>query len=210
MHRDIKPENILLQDGHALVADFGIARAIDPGVQNRLTGTGIRLGTPSYMSPEQAAGGQTLDARTDVFSLGCVLYEMLTGGPPFTGADAAAILAQVLTAQPAPVGSARPAAASLEPVLARALARVPADRFASAREFATALDAVPAHRDNQSGGFRPGCAVSATRWLLCSRLVVTIWAVWLPPMARHRDRPRSPFSRSRITVSPTTSTSPPE
>jgi serine/threonine-protein kinase len=139
IHRDIKPENILLQDGHALVADFGIARAIDSASENRLTATGILVGTPTYMSPEQATGGQVLDGRTDVYALGCVLYEMLTGIPPFTGPTPMAIVAQVMTGEPTRVSVMRPSAAGFEAVLAHALARLPADRFATAREFATAL-----------------------------------------------------------------------
>jgi serine/threonine protein kinase/Flp pilus assembly protein TadD len=186
VHRDIKPENILLQDGHALVADFGIARAIEPGLQTSMTGTGMRLGTPSYMSPEQV-GGQTLDARTDVFSLGCVLYEMLTGGPPFKGADAGAVMAQVLTAQPASVSGTRPTASALEPVLARALARVPADRFATAREFGAALDStLPAERTAKG-------TARSLRWLRRLALplaalaaLVVSWTVWLRPLPSSR------------------------
>ena len=94
VHRDIKPENLLLtKDGSTLVADFGIARALSAGDQ-RLTATGLNVGTPTYMSPEQAAGDRTVDARTDVYSLGTVLYEMLTGEPPFTGATAQAVIAK--------------------------------------------------------------------------------------------------------------------
>src|ERR687885_423618 len=108
LHRDLKPENILLQDGEALVADFGIARAIARAADtDSLTGTGVTLGTPQYMSPEQAAGERELDARTDVYSLGCVLYEMLAGEPPFTGATAQAIIAKVMTEEPAPLGQLR-------------------------------------------------------------------------------------------------------
>src|SRR3989454_8217243 len=102
IHRDIKPENILLTESHALVADFGIARALMGG-DERLTGTGVAVGTPAYMSPEQASGERQLDARTDVYALGCVLYEMLAGGPPFTGPTAQAIIAQALTEAPRPL-----------------------------------------------------------------------------------------------------------
>ncbi|MCI0432296.1 MAG: protein kinase, partial [Gemmatimonadetes bacterium] len=141
VHRDIKPENILLQDGHALVADFGIARAIDAVGESRLTSSGMMPGTPAYMSPEQASGSPPLDGRTDLYSLGCVLYEMLTGSPPFAGPNAAAIVAQVMTGEPRPVTATRASASALEPVLARALARMPADRFATGHEFAAALAA---------------------------------------------------------------------
>ncbi|HEU4524830.1 MAG TPA: serine/threonine-protein kinase, partial [Gemmatimonadales bacterium] len=109
IHRDIKPENILLSAGHALVADFGVARALaaDDGRDERLTETGMTLGTPQYMSPEQGAGERSLDARSDVYSLGCVLYEMLAGEPPFTGPNQQAILAKRLTGPAPHVGTVR-------------------------------------------------------------------------------------------------------
>ncbi len=103
IHRDIKPENILLHDGRALVADFGIALAASAAGGTRMTETGISLGTPHYMSPEQAMGEREITARTDIYALGCVLYEMLTGEPPFTGATAQAIVARVMTEDPRPM-----------------------------------------------------------------------------------------------------------
>jgi len=139
IHRDIKPENILLHDGRALVADFGIALAAT-SADSRMTETGMSLGTPHYMSPEQAMGERNLDARTDVYAIGCVLYEMLTGEPPFTGPTAQAIVAKVLTADPEPVSTYRKMVpAHLEDAVMMALAKLPADRFASAAEFAAAL-----------------------------------------------------------------------
>ncbi len=141
IHRDIKPENILLHDGQALVADFGIALAAsrtDGGT--RLTETGMSLGTPTYMSPEQAMGERTIDARADVYALGCVLYEMLTGEPPFTGASAQAIIARVMTEQPRSMTAQRHTISpDLEAVVLRALEKLPADRYDSARAFADAL-----------------------------------------------------------------------
>ena len=101
IHRDIKPENILLHDGRALVADFGIALAASKAGGTRMTETGMSLGTPHYMSPEQAMGEREITARSDVYALGCVLYEMLTGDPPFTGSTAQAIVARVVTETPA-------------------------------------------------------------------------------------------------------------
>src|SRR5436190_12577825 len=101
IHRDIKPENILLQGGHAVVADFGIALAVQQAGGSRMTQTGLSLGTPQYMSPEQAMGERTIDARSDIYALGAVLYEMLTGDPPFTGSTVQAIVAKVLTEKPA-------------------------------------------------------------------------------------------------------------
>jgi serine/threonine-protein kinase len=140
LHRDIKPENILLSGGHAIVADFGIARALDAADGERLTETGLALGTPCYMSPEQASGTRVLDARSDVYALGCVLYEMLVGEPPFTGPTAQAILARHSID---PVPSLRTVRSmvspALEAVITRALAKVPADRFASVDEFHGAL-----------------------------------------------------------------------
>jgi serine/threonine protein kinase/Tol biopolymer transport system component len=140
IHRDIKPENILLHDGQALVADFGIALAAASTGGERLTETGLSLGTPAYMSPEQAVGERNIDARSDVYALGCVLYEMLTGQPPFTGRSAQAILARVITERPASPRALRDTvSAGVEAATLRALARLPADRFASAAEFARAL-----------------------------------------------------------------------
>jgi serine/threonine-protein kinase len=141
VHRDVKPENILLSEGHALVADFGISRALtaESGGE-RLTETGISVGTPAYMSPEQATG-DTLDARTDVYALGAVLYEMLTGEPPFTGPTAQAIIAKRFHSDAIPVRAVRPSVpAHVERAVARALARVATDRFASTAELARALD----------------------------------------------------------------------
>jgi tetratricopeptide (TPR) repeat protein len=140
VHRDIKPENILLQDGQALVADFGIALAVRRAGAERLTGTGLSLGTPHYMSPEQAASDREPDARSDIYSLGCVLYELLAGEPPHTGPTVQAVLAKVLTAEPRPISELRRTVpAHVEGALERALAKLPADRFATAGEFAKAL-----------------------------------------------------------------------
>ena len=133
IHRDIKPENVLLSAGHALLADFGVARALEAGAGERLTETGLALGTPAYMSPEQALGTGTVDGRTDLYSLGCVLYELLTGEPPYTGPTAQAIVAKRLTD---PVPSARRLRETVPPavdvVLQRLLAKSPADRYGTA------------------------------------------------------------------------------
>src|SRR5437870_4033208 len=139
IHRDIKPENILLSGHHALVADFGIARALPAESDERLTESGISLGTPQYMSPEQAMAQRDVDPRTDVYSLGCVLYEMLTGEPPYTGPTAQAVLAKRLM-EPVPhLRTGREVPLALERAVTRALARSPADRFPTAAEFAGAL-----------------------------------------------------------------------
>jgi serine/threonine-protein kinase len=139
IHRDIKPENILLSGEHALIADFGIARALGGG-DSQLTEAGMAVGTPAYMSPEQTAGERELDARTDVYSLGSVLYEMLAGEPPFTGPTAQAIAARRLGGEVPSVRQVRPLVPeSVDRALRKALAPVPADRFASAGELARAL-----------------------------------------------------------------------
>ncbi len=140
VHRDIKPENILLtRDGDTLVADFGIARALD-ATDARLTDTGLAIGTPAYMSPEQASGDKSVDARSDIYSAGAVLYEMLAGEPPFTGPTAQAILARRFTESPRPLRTARETVPEpLERAVLTALARTPADRFATAGEFAAAI-----------------------------------------------------------------------
>ncbi len=140
VHRDIKPENILLQGGRALVTDFGIARAISEAGGERLTRRGVSPGTPAYMSPEQAGGAGRLDGRSDVYALGCVVYEMLAGEPPFTGRTAQAVLARHLQEKPRSLQVVRPTVSlALQEVVERALAKVPADRYATATEFAEAV-----------------------------------------------------------------------
>jgi serine/threonine-protein kinase len=140
VHRDIKPENILLESGHAVVADFGIAKAVSAAGVDSLTGTGVSIGTPSYMSPEQAAGDGELDGRSDLYALGCVLYEMLAGQPPFTGPTVESIVRQHLVADPTPITALRSAVpASVARAIQRAVAKNPADRFNPVAQFADAL-----------------------------------------------------------------------
>jgi serine/threonine-protein kinase len=140
IHRDIKPDNILLQGGHAVVADFGIALAVQEAGGARMTQTGLSLGTPQYMSPEQAMGERSVDARTDIYALGAVTYEMLTGEPPFTGATAQAVVAKVLTERPAPPSTVRDTVpASVEAAVLKALSKLPADRWSSTARFAEGL-----------------------------------------------------------------------
>src|SRR5467141_1775283 len=140
VHRDIKPENILLESGEAVVADFGIARAITATGGDKLTQTGFAIGTPLYMSPEQAAGGGAIDGRSDLYSLGCVLYEMLAGHPPFFGGTAQAILARHALDPVPPLRTARgTVTVAVVQALNRALAKSPADRYATALQFAEAL-----------------------------------------------------------------------
>jgi Tol biopolymer transport system component/tRNA A-37 threonylcarbamoyl transferase component Bud32 len=140
IHRDIKPENVMLHDGSALVADFGIALAVSSAGATRMTETGMSLGTPHYMSPEQAMGEREITARSDVYALGAMTYEMLVGEPPFTGPTAQAIIAKVMTNEPAPLTAQRRSVpAAVEDAVLTALAKLPADRFGSAAEFAAAL-----------------------------------------------------------------------
>jgi serine/threonine-protein kinase len=142
IHRDVKPENILLTGSHALVADFGIARALDAAGDQKLTETGMAVGTPAYMSPEQAAGGKELDPRTDIYSLGVVLYEMLAGETPFAAPTAQATIARRFMETARPLREAREAVpVAVEQAVQRALARTAADRFATAAQFAAALAA---------------------------------------------------------------------
>ena len=141
IHRDIKPENILLHAGEPVVADFGIALALSAAGGGRMTETGLSLGTPHYMSPEQATADRDLSARSDVYSLACVLYEMLAGDPPHTGPTAQAILMRILTEEPRSVTDVRKAVPPhVQAVLVKALEKLPADRFESAEQFAAALE----------------------------------------------------------------------
>jgi len=140
IHRDIKPENILLSGGEAVLSDFGIARAVTLAGDERLTESGLSLGTPAYMSPEQATGDSRLDGRVDVYALGCVLYEMLAGDPPFAGSNVQAIIARKTVEAPPNVKSARDSVSdTLEAVIRKSLARMPGDRWASVAEFTEAL-----------------------------------------------------------------------
>ncbi len=201
IHRDVKPENILLESGHAVVADFGIARAIDQAGGEKLTGTGIALGTPAYMSPEQAAGSHDLDGRSDLYSLGCVLYEMLAGQPPFTGPTVESLIHQHLTAEPPSITVMRPAVPGwVAAALTRSLAKTPADRFNPVALFAEALGS----RASTAGAVFPpasGAVMSAKRsWkriavLGGAAVVVIAGAVavgsWLRPGATGSRHPRT-------------------
>jgi eukaryotic-like serine/threonine-protein kinase len=158
VHRDIKPENILLQDGRPLVADFGIARAVSEAGGEQLTETGMAVGTPHYMSPEQALGGERIDGRTDQYSLACMLYEMLVGQPPFHGPNAMAILARhSMEAVPSLQVVRSSVPDEIEDAIMRALEKTPADRFPTIRDFADALAAVdlgPSARRTSSRSMR--------------------------------------------------------
>jgi serine/threonine-protein kinase len=204
IHRDIKPENILLHDGQAVVADFGIALAVRNAGGSRLTETGLSLGTPQYMSPEQAMADRELDARSDVYSLGCVAYEMLAGEAPHSGPNAQAILTKIVTEDAPPITDKR---RSVPPGIAgaihHAIQKLPADRFASAQEFADAL-ARPTE-EWPSGTFSyPGVgqdAPATSRTSLVVAVVVSILAiaaaVWA--LLSRPDPPAVPITRSITT-----------
>ena len=190
IHRDIKPENILLHDGRPQVADFGIALAVQHAGGSRMTQTGMSLGTPQYMAPEQAMGEKAVDARADVYALGAVAYEMLTGEPPFTGPTAQAIVAKVMTEAPRSIASQRHTVPpEVEAAVLTALEKLPADRFASAAQFAQALAGqgftrtLPATR-----AIGPlGLSRRATGWLIgalgLTTIVAVSFAVWQPGSA---------------------------
>src|SRR5688572_12327188 len=176
VHRDVKPENILLSGDHCVIADFGVARALDVAGGERLTETGITFGTPMYMSPEQASAERRLDGRSDVYSLGCVVYEMLAGEPPFTGRTAQAIIARRL-ADPVPdLCTVRDVPRQVERAVRQALARAPADRFADAPAFARALEAA-------AGAPTAGASPALRRGLLTAAAVLLMTlggaGVWL-------------------------------
>jgi len=210
IHRDLKPENILLQEGQPLVADFGIALAVSVAGGARVTQTGISLGTPHYMSPEQATGDRAIDGRTDIYSLGAVLYEMLTGDPPHTGSTAHAIIAKVLTDKPRPVRLMRDTVPPhVDAALERALAKLPADRFATAREFMEALSGarpvtIPGGVSTPASAITDPILRTARRkeklraaipWAVAALAIVGAATLWLRPA------PRPVVSRFLFTVS---------
>jgi serine/threonine-protein kinase len=163
IHRDIKPENILLHDGRPMVADFGIALAVSAAAGGRMTETGLSLGTPHYMSPEQATAEKEISARSDVYSLASVLYEMLTGNPPHTGSSAQQIIMKIITeAAPVVTQLRKSVPPNVAAAVAKALEKLPADRFTSAREFARALND-PAFRTAGSEVATPGGSFARSR-----------------------------------------------
>jgi tRNA A-37 threonylcarbamoyl transferase component Bud32 len=200
IHRDIKPENILLQDGQPLVADFGIALAVSAAGGQRLTQTGLSLGTPQYMSPEQAMGDKVIDSRADIYALGVVTYEMLAGEPPFTGPNAQAIVAKILTERARPLRELRDRVSEgMAYAVERAIERLPADRFDSAHAFAEALEdsRAGAAPSPATGGAsprarrRPPLAAVAIGGLLVGAALATI--------VRPARRPENEYVHRRLT-----------
>ncbi len=202
IHRDIKPENILLQGGHALVADFGIALAVEQAGE-RMTQTGLSLGTPQYMAPEQAAGERSVDGRADVYALGAVTYEMLAGEPPFTGPTAQAIVARLMTERPPGIIARRGTVPPhVENAVLIALERLPADRFASAAEFSAALMAPGKVATRRGRAIRHP---RTSRWPLVALGVValgaTVVAAWaLSHRAASPDRASGPVYQASIVL----------
>jgi hypothetical protein len=211
VHRDIKPENILLLEGEAMLADFGIALAVSEAGGNRLTETGLSLGTPQYMSPEQATGDRLLDARSDVYSLAAVLYEMLAGEPPVTGPSAQAMIAKLMTERPVHLRVVRASVPeAVDAAVARALDKTPADRFASAGDFVRALE----ERGVTGSGTAQTVAVAAPRsrrrlWIgLAAALIVfaVFGAAWLLSRGRAVAAPPASYAlrdRTQLTFTGT-------
>jgi serine/threonine-protein kinase len=188
VHRDIKPENILLAGDEVVVADFGIARAITAAGGEKLTATGIAVGTPAYMSPEQAMAEPTLDGRSDVYSLGCVLYEMLAGEPPYTGPSAQAMLARRLTDPVPPLRTVRQTVPpAVEQAIEKALARVPADRYPTAIQFAEALRQTATPPGTPAVGARRSVARRIAGALAVLIVAVLTRLFWPSPNQRSLD-----------------------
>ncbi|MDQ6718881.1 MAG: serine/threonine protein kinase [Gemmatimonadota bacterium] len=196
VHRDVKPENIMLSDGHALLADFGIARTLDVHTGERLTSSGLIVGTSAYMSPEQAAGEEKIDARSDIYSLACVLYEMIAGVQAFTGPTTQSVIAQRFKHTPRPVSTYRPQVPEyLENALGKALSISPADRYSTIKKFAAELpDAPTAGRDRRRSPIRRfihgrqkafGFAAAALVVLTAAMVAVNPPGSWRSPFARH-------------------------
>jgi eukaryotic-like serine/threonine-protein kinase len=195
IHRDIKPENILFEDDQAVVADFGIATAVEAAGTERLTASGLAVGTPAYMSPEQAGGSSTLDGRSDVYSLGCVLYEMLGGEPPFVGPTPQSVMAKQVVAPPPPLRARRSEVPEpVERVLAKALAKEPGDRFSTAAEFTSALEAIGSTARPQAGGRRRAAALLSLGALVATALLFAL--------GLGEDREEKPAETPTIAVLP--------
>ncbi len=214
IHRDLKPENILIQAGQPVIADFGIALAVSNAGGARVTQTGLSLGTPQYMSPEQAAGDRAIDGRSDIYSLGAVTYEMLAGEPPHSGTSAQAIIAKLMTSEPQRVRALRKAVStSVSDAVGKALEKSPADRFTTASEFAAALvnPAFTTARDHdrvssgRAGGWMSRAAVVA----ISAGVGAALWAVLhhVPAESRSVSRVQLHERRGEEIVPPAQGTS---
>jgi len=193
IHRDIKPENILLHDGRAMVMDFGIALAVSAAAGGRMTETGLSLGTPHYMSPEQATAEKEISPRSDVYSLASVLYEMLAGEPPHTGGTAQAVIMKIITDTARPVNEIRKnVPPNVTSALAKALEKLPADRFESAKAFADALGSASFTTADTAHGPRFGPASRTARSALLSGLALALVGIGLAAWALRHSTPASP------------------
>ena len=198
IHRDIKPANILMQDGEPLVADFGIALAVGAAGGSRLTETGLSVGTPYYMSPEQATGDQSIGPQSDIYALACVLYEMLTGEPPYTGTTAQAVLGRILQGAPVSATEIRKSIpANVDAAIRKALEKLPADRFTGANDFAQAL---------KDGTFRHGAGAEgpsqdAGRWKRATLGAAAVAVLALSALGWALTRPEAPGQVLRVSMS---------
>jgi len=217
IHRDIKPANILLNEGHALVADFGIARAIDDGGAQVLTKTGLAVGTPQYMAPEQATGEKAVDGRADVYAVGAILYEMLAGQPPFSGSSARAVLTKSLTERPRAVTEVRAGIApAMDTLVQKALAKAPEDRYASGADLVAAIDAarpmssasVPAITPPQATQVVARQGSDRARMLrlagIAAVVVVALGGAWWLGLRNRRPPPLVHSGPARVVVLPFT------
>jgi len=210
LHRDVKPENVLLEDGLAIVADFGIARAVSDAGGEKLTETGLAVGTPQYMSPEQATAERAIDHRTDIYSLGCVLYELLAGEPPFSGTSAQSVIRQHIAAEPRALTVLRPAVPpATAAAIARALAKDPVDRYPTATAFAEALasGSTPATLTPAQPLRRP-----ARAWVqaagMTGLLAIAVAGAWLVFGGRGGGSAAATLDRRTVAVLPFTNLSP--
>ncbi len=201
IHRDIKPANILIHSGRPVIADFGIALAVGVAGGGRLTETGLSLGTPHYMSPEQATGDTHVGPATDIYALGCVLYEMLVGEPPYTGGSAQAVLGKIIAGEPVSARKHRASVpANVDAAVRKSLEKLPADRFTGALEFAKAL-ADPSFRH---GGEALAGVVGAGRWnrlavgFAATTALITLGFAW----SLLRSSPPAPVERFRLDIEP--------
>ncbi|MFI5311164.1 MAG: protein kinase [Gemmatimonadales bacterium] len=204
VHRDIKPENILLHGGHALIADFGIALAVSAAAGGRMTETGLSLGTPHYMSPEQATAEKEITPRSDIYSLGSVLYEMLTGNPPHVGSSAQQIIMRIITDPVRPVSDVRKAVpANVAAAVIRSLEKLPADRFESAKAFGDALGNPAFHTLAGAGAHAPAAprrsrVMGAAGWAVAA--IMALAAGWQWRQRRAEVEPEQPTVRATLPV----------
>jgi serine/threonine protein kinase/Flp pilus assembly protein TadD len=203
VHRDVKPANILLQDGKPVVSDFGVALAVGVAGADRLTETGLSLGTPYYMSPEQATGEERVGPATDIYALACVLYEMLTGDPPFMASTAQGVLGKIIQSPPVTVTESRPSVpAHVEAAIRKGLEKLPADRFGSANELAAALTSQSSRPDTTTPT-APSEATGAKRWVAGAVAILSVAALSLLWVSVRPDESTTPSEEPSAASAPT-------